>query len=65
MAARPPLRDKFATARKELASSPIEREEEIDLVLTVLPGHEHVLLVGPPTPKESTRFASQYSMATG
>ncbi len=43
-----PVRDKFATARKELSSSLIERDEEVDLVLTALLANEHVLLVGPP-----------------
>lgn len=41
-------RDKFQLARRELASSMIEREQEIDLVLTALVAQEHVLLVGPP-----------------
>lgn len=40
--------DKFATTRKELCSALIEREQEIDLVLTALVAQEHVLLVGPP-----------------
>ena len=43
-----PLQAKFATARAELASALIERDDEIDLVLTALLAHEHVLLVGPP-----------------
>ena len=43
-----PVREKFATARKELSSCLIERDDEIDLVLTALLSHEHVLLVGPP-----------------
>lgn len=43
-----PIREKFATARKELSSVLIERDEEVDLVLTALLAHEHVLLVGPP-----------------
>ena len=42
------VREKFATARKELSSSLIERDEEVDLVLTALLANEHVLLVGPP-----------------
>lgn len=42
------VQEKFATARRELSTSLIEREEEIDLVLTALIAHEHVLLVGPP-----------------
>ena len=43
-----PIREKFAGARKELSSSLIERDEEVDLVLTALLANEHVLLVGPP-----------------
>ncbi len=43
-----PVRDKFTTARKELSSALIEREDEVDLVLTALVANEHVLLVGPP-----------------
>lgn len=43
-----PVREKFATARKELSSALIEREDEVDLVLTALLANEHVLLVGPP-----------------
>ena len=43
-----PGREKFAQARRELSSALIERDEEIDLILTALLSHEHVLLVGPP-----------------
>ncbi|MBA4064852.1 MAG: ATPase [Isosphaera sp.] len=43
-----PVCDKFAAARKELSSALIERDEEVDLALTALVAHEHVLLVGPP-----------------
>ncbi len=43
-----PIREKFATARKELSSTLIERDEEVDLVLTALLANEHVLLVGVP-----------------
>lgn len=39
---------KFEATRKELTASLIEREAEIDLVLTALIAQEHVLLVGPP-----------------
>lgn len=42
------VREKFATARRELSEALIEREEEVDLVLTALIAHEHLLLVGPP-----------------
>ncbi|VTT98800.1 atpase associated with various cellular activities aaa_5 : ATPase AAA-5 OS=Anaeromyxobacter dehalogenans (strain 2CP-C) GN=Adeh_3266 PE=4 SV=1: AAA_5 [Gemmataceae bacterium] len=43
-----PIREKFAGTRKELSSSLIERDDEVDLVLTALLSNEHVLLVGPP-----------------
>jgi MoxR-like ATPase len=42
------LRAKFQSARQELASALIERDDEIDLVLTALLCNEHPLLVGPP-----------------
>jgi len=42
------LFEKFAQIRRDLAASLIERDEEIDLILTALIAHEHVLLVGPP-----------------
>lgn len=40
--------DKFFATRQELKESLIERDTEIDLVLTGLIAQEHVLLVGPP-----------------
>src|SRR5262249_1367851 len=43
-----PLQEKFATTRRELAAALIERDDEIDLVLTALLAQEHLLLVGPP-----------------
>lgn len=43
-----PIQDKFTRTRKELSAALIERDEEIDLVLTALVANEHVLLVGPP-----------------
>jgi MoxR-like ATPase len=42
------VRAKFAAARRDLAAALIERDDEIDLVLTALVAREHVLLVGPP-----------------
>jgi MoxR-like ATPase len=44
----PTVREQFALVRRELAAALIEREDEIDLVLTALIAREHVLLVGPP-----------------
>ena len=43
-----PVSEKFSTMRRDLASALIERDQEIDLVLTALIAREHVLLVGPP-----------------
>jgi MoxR-like ATPase len=42
------VREKFASARKELAATLIERDEEIALALTALVAGEHLLLVSPP-----------------
>jgi MoxR-like ATPase len=42
------LQGKFARARREMGEALIEREQEIDLVLTGLVARENVLLVGPP-----------------
>lgn len=43
-----PVREKFAAARRELAAGLIERDDEVDLVLTAVIANEHALLVGPP-----------------
>jgi MoxR-like ATPase len=45
---RTPIQEKFACTRHELAAALIERDDEIDLVLTALLAQEHPLLVGPP-----------------
>ncbi len=42
------IQTKFATTRKELADSLIERDSEIDLTMTALIAKQHALLVGPP-----------------
>jgi MoxR-like ATPase len=42
------VQQKFMTTRAELGKSLIERDDEIDLVLTALIAQEHPLLVGPP-----------------
>ena len=42
------VKDKFNVTRRELNESLIERNEEIDLLLTSLIAGEHLLLVGPP-----------------
>ena len=43
-----PIQAKFAQTRQELADALIERDSEIDLILTALICREHALLVGPP-----------------
>ncbi|OWK35354.1 AAA family ATPase [Fimbriiglobus ruber] len=60
-----PVRDKFAAARQELSSALIEREDEIDLVLTALVANEHVLLVGPPGSAKSLLLDSVLSWTGG
>src|SRR5438067_13803327 len=60
-----PVRDKFAAARRELSAALIEREEEIDLVLTALIANEHVLLVGPPGCGKSLLLDSVLSWTGG
>lgn len=60
-----PVREKFAAARKELATALIERDEEVDLVLTALVASEHVLLVGPPGCGKSLLLDSVLSWTGG
>lgn len=60
-----PVRDKFALARRELSSALIEREDEVDLVLTALVANEHVLLVGPPGCGKSLLLDSVLSWTGG
>src|SRR5689334_23974188 len=60
-----PVREKFASARKELSSALIERDEEVDLVLTALLANEHVLLVGPPGCGKSLLLDSVLSWTGG
>jgi len=59
------VREKFALVRKELAAALIEREDEIDLVLTALIANEHVLLVGPPGCGKSLLLDSVLSWTGG
>ena len=58
-------RDKFMTTRRELAAALIERDEEIDLVLTALVAKEHALLVGPPGCAKSLLLDSLMKWAGG
>ncbi len=51
----PSLREMFAQGCTALKASLIERDDEVDLVVTALIAQEHVLLVGPPgTAKSKT-----------
>ncbi len=59
------VRDKFTLTRKELAGVLIERDEEIDLVLTALLANEHVLLMGPPGCGKSLLLDSVLSWTGG
>jgi MoxR-like ATPase len=43
-----PVQEKFLTTRQELSAALIERDEEVDVVLTALIAQENPLLVGPP-----------------
>jgi MoxR-like ATPase len=60
-----PLQEKFATTRKELADALIERDSEVDLVLTALVAQEHVLLVGPPGCAKSLLLDSLMAWMSG
>jgi MoxR-like ATPase len=59
------VREKFATARRELSAALIERDEEVDLVLTALVAGEHVLLVGPPGSAKSLLLDSVLAATVG
>lgn len=60
-----PVQDKFVLARRELADALIERNDEIDLVLTALIAGEHPLLVGPPGTGKSLLLDSLMSWLQG
>jgi MoxR-like ATPase len=60
-----PLQAKFAATRKELSAALIERDEEVDLVLTALVAQEHVLLVGNPGTAKSLLLDSIMSWMHG
>jgi MoxR-like ATPase len=58
-------RVKFAAVRAEMAAALIERDEEIDLVLSALVAKEHVLLVGPPGCAKSLLLDSVFRWVGG
>jgi MoxR-like ATPase len=60
-----PIQEKLAATRRELSAALIEREEEVDLVLTALVAQEHVLLVGPPGCAKSLLLDSLMSWMNG
>lgn len=60
-----PLQQKFQTTRHELSTSLIERDEEIDIVLTALIAQEHPLLVGPPGTAKSLLLDSLMDWMNG
>src|SRR3954471_14937889 len=56
---------KVAAARRELSSALIERDDEVDLVLTALVCNEHPLLVGPPGCAKSLLLDSLMTWTSG
>lgn len=60
-----PVQEKFVQTRRELSAALIERDEEIDIVLTALVCHEHPLLVGPPGTAKSLLLDSLMRWTSG
>ncbi len=58
-------REKVARARRELSAALVERDQEVDLVLTALLAREHVLLVSPPGCAKSLLADSLLAWAGG
>jgi MoxR-like ATPase len=59
------IQRKFLTTRQEMINALIERDEEIDLVLTALLAQEHCLLVGPPGTGKSLLLDSLLTWTEG
>jgi MoxR-like ATPase len=60
-----PIQEKFLATRRELSAALIERDEEIDIVLTALICNEHPLLVGPPGTAKSLLLDSLMRWTSG
>jgi len=60
-----PIQEKFLATRRELAAALIERDEEIDVVLTALVCQEHPLLVGVPGTAKSLLLDSVMNWMNG
>lgn len=60
-----PIQEKFVQTRRELSRALIERDEEIDLVLTALICNEHPLLVGNPGTAKSLLLDSLMRWTSG
>ena len=59
------VRRKFAQAREELSAALVERDGEVDVVLTALVANEHALLVGPPGSAKSLLLDSVLAWTGG
>jgi MoxR-like ATPase len=59
------LQEKFAKVRKELTAALIERDDEIDVVLTALIANEHALFVGNPGTAKSMLLDSLLTWTGG
>src|SRR5215217_4432204 len=60
-----PVREKFLATRRELSAALIERDGEVDVVLTALVCNEHPLLVGSPGTAKSLLLDSLMAWTSG